>query len=180
MNGPAGIIPAIRQLRDFEKILHSPFEWIIFLETRLGQMKSLVNYAKRENKKVLVHIDLIKGLTADEYGVEYLANEVKVDGILSTRNSVVENTKKHDLIAIQRIFSLDSLSLEHNLNLSKRSKADYVEVLPGIIPTVIQEIKEKSDIPIIAGGLIRRKEEIEAAFDAGAIAISTSCTKLWV
>lgn len=179
MKGPTGIIPAIRQLKDFEKALDSDYEWIVLLETRLGQIKSLVDYAKRKDKKVLIHLDLVQGLKADEYGVEYIAREVKPEGILTTRNSVVESVKKHQLLAIQRLFLLDSLSLDNNLKLSGRSKADFIEVLPGTIPQVIKEIKEQTDIPIIAGGLIRNNEEVQAAYNAGAIAISTSSTKVW-
>ncbi|MBO1004095.1 glycerol-3-phosphate responsive antiterminator [Pseudogracilibacillus auburnensis] len=179
MKMPTNIIPAIRQIKDFEKALESSSKWIIFLETRIGQLKSLVQYAKRKNKNVLIHIDLIQGLKADEYGVEYLVREVKPDGILSTRGSVVESVKKHKLIAIQRLFLLDSLSLENNVKISGRYKADYIEVLPGKMPEIIQDIHEKTDIPIIAGGLIKKKSEVHAALNAGAIAISTSCTDLW-
>jgi glycerol uptake operon antiterminator len=179
MEGPKGIIPAIRRLKDFENALQSEHKWIVFLETRLGQLKSLVDYARRADKKVLIHIDLIQGLKADEYGVEFLVHEVKPDGILSTRVSVLELVKKQRLLAIQRLFLLDSLSLENNVKSSKRIKADYIEVLPGTLPEVMKEIYEKTEIPIIAGGLIRTKEDVHAALATGAVAISTSNKKLW-
>lgn len=179
MDHSIGIIPAIRQVKDFEKALQSKHEWIVFLETRLGKLKNLVQYARRANKKVLIHIDLVQGLKADEYGVEFLVHEVKPDGILSTRISVLELVKKHKLLAIQRLFLLDSLSLENNVKSSKRMKVDYIEVLPGRIPEVIKEIYEKTDIPIIAGGLIKTKEDVQAALEAGAVAVSTSSKDLW-
>src|SRR5690625_350518 len=179
MSYPEGIIPAIRQVKHFEKALSSPHEWIVLLETRLGQLRSLVDYARREKKKVLIHIDLIQGLKADEYGVEYLVREIKPDGILSTRGSVIELVKKHKILAIQRLFLLDSLSLDSNLKLSSRYKADYIEVLPGKMPEVIREIHGTVNIPIIAGGLIKNKQDVEEARQAGAIAISTSSVDLW-
>lgn len=179
MPKPKGVIPAIRKLKDFEKALSSKHVWIVFLETRLGQLKGLVDYAKRENKKVLIHIDLIQGLKADEYGVEFLVREIKPEGIVSTRGSVIESVKKHQLIAIQRLFLLDSLSLDSNVKLTGRSKADYIEVLPGTMPGVIKEIQKQTNIPIIAGGLISEQADIEQAFKAGAIAVSTSKTELW-
>lgn len=176
---PSGIIPAVRRLKDFEKALASQRDWIILLETRLSQLRSLVAYGKKANKKVLVHVDLVQGLKADEYGIEFLVREIKPDGILSTRGSVIEIVKKHKLLAIQRIFLLDSLSLENNVALTGRYKADYIEVLPGKMPEIIRDLQDKTDIPIIAGGLITTQAEVEAAFAAGAVALSTSSTELW-
>src|SRR5699024_754652 len=174
-----GVIPAVRQMKDFEKALQTNHQWIILLDTRLGQLKSMVDYAKRNDKKVLVHIDLVQGLKADEYGVEFLVQEVKPDGILSTRGSVIEAVKKHHLLAIQRLFLLDRLSFDSNVKLSGKTKADYIELLPGTMPNIIKEIQTKTDIPIIAGGLITNKSEITAAMEAGAVAVSTSDASLW-
>lgn len=176
---PNGIIPAVRRLKDFEKALASERDWIILLETRLSQLRSLVEYGKRANKKMLVHVDLVQGLKADEYGIEFLVREIKPDGILSTRGSVIEIVKKHKLLAIQRIFLLDSLSLENNVAITGRYKADYIEVLPGKMPEIIRDLQQQTDIPIIAGGLITTQKEVEAVFAAGAVALSTSSTELW-
>src|SRR5699024_3072344 len=112
-----GVIPAIRNLKDFEQALKSKHEWIVILEVRLGQLRSVVNYAKRANKKILLHIDLVQGLKADEYGVEFLVNDIKVDGIVSTRGSVIELAKKRDILAVQRMFLLDSLSLKTDVRI---------------------------------------------------------------
>lgn len=179
MDQPTGIMPAVRHLKDFEKAVISEHRWIVLLDTRLALLKQLVKYVKRENKKVLIHIDLIQGLKADEYGVEYIAREIKPEGIISTRGSVIESAKKHHLLAIQRLFLLDSLSLDSNVRLSGRSKADYIEVLPGTMPELIKRIQGETDIPIIAGGLITSREDVEKAFEAGSIAVSTSTTELW-
>lgn len=179
METPRGIIPAVRKMKDFEKALKSSHEWIVLLETRLGQLKGLMTYAKKANKRILLHIDLIQGLKADEYGIEFLAHDIKPDGIVSTRGSVIELVKKRKILAIQRLFLLDSLSLENNMRAGSRFQPDLIEVLPGKLPEVIEGIREQTDIPLIAGGLITTKADIEAAFAAGAIAVSTSTTALW-
>lgn len=149
------------------------------MEVRINQLKSLVNYAKEANKKILVHIDLIQGLKADKYGVEYLVREIKPDGILSTRGSVINRVKKHNILAVQRLFLLDSLSLDNNLRRCNRYKADYLEVLPGKMPDVIRYIHQETDIPIIAGGLIESEQDVKVALSAGVVAISTSSVELW-
>jgi glycerol uptake operon antiterminator len=179
MNTPAGILPAIRKMKDFDFALETSYESIVFLETRLAQLKSLVEYTKRANKKALVHFDLIQGLRADDYAMEFLLREIKPDGILSTRANVISMAKKNNLLAIQRVFLLDSLALEHNIKLINRTKPDCIEVLPGLIPEMIKYIQEQTNIPVIAGGLIKTKEEVDTALAAGAIAVSTSNKSLW-
>ncbi|AVQ99841.1 glycerol-3-phosphate responsive antiterminator GlpP [Oceanobacillus iheyensis] len=179
MNTPAGILPAIRKMKDFDFALETSYESIVFLETRLAQLKSLVEYTKRANKKALVHFDLIQGLRADDYAMEFLLREIKPDGILSTRANVISMARKNNLLAIQRVFLLDSLALEHNIKLINRTKPDCIEVLPGLIPEMINYIQEQTNIPVIAGGLIKTKEEVDMALAAGAIAVSTSNKSLW-
>ncbi|WP_373893353.1 glycerol-3-phosphate responsive antiterminator [Virgibacillus natechei] len=175
----SGPLPAIRTMKEFDKALETSHEIIVLLETRLSQLKSLVDYAKRANKKAFVHADLIQGLKADEYGMEFLIREVKPDGILSTRGNVISLAKKHKLVAIQRLFLLDSKALDHNLKLIEKTRPDCVEVLPGLMPSIIKEVLEQTNIPVIAGGLVTKEEQITAALDAGAIAVSTSKSELW-
>jgi len=47
------------------------------------------------------------------------------------------------------------------------------------MPHVIQDIYQQTNIPIIAGGLIKQQTEVDLALEAGAIAVSTSNTDLW-
>ena len=179
MELPKGVIPAIRKARDFDKALETTHDSIVFLETRLSQLKSLVDYTRRANKQVLIHFDLIQGLRADEYGMEFLIREIKPDGILSTRGNIITLAKKHKLLAIQRMFLLDSLAVEQNVKLIERSRPDCIEVLPGILPGMIEKIHKKTSLPIIAGGLITMASEVNDARDAGAVAITTSKKDLW-
>ncbi|TRM13119.1 glycerol-3-phosphate responsive antiterminator [Lentibacillus cibarius] len=179
MNIPAGIIPAIRSMKDFETAIESDHSAVILLETRLAQLKSLVTYAKRANKQVFVHVDLIQGLKADEYGMEFLVRAVKPDGVISTRGNIIKLAKKHKLTAIQRMFLLDSMAVDHNLQLIDRFQPDCVELLPGLVPDIITQIYEEASIPVIAGGLIRNEQEVSSALEAGAVAVSTSNAELW-
>src|SRR5699024_6303541 len=78
-----------------------------------------------------------------------------------------------------RMLLLDSQALEQNLKFVYRFQPDCIEVLPGVIPTVISQIQKDTDIPIIAGGLGREKEEATSALQAGAVAVSTSNSELW-
>ncbi|ASN04753.1 glycerol-3-phosphate responsive antiterminator [Virgibacillus necropolis] len=179
MNLPSGILPAVRTMKDFDKALVAKSETMVLLETRLSQLKNLVEYAHRSDKKIIIHFDLIQGLKTDEYGMEYILREIKPDGIISTRGNVIGLAKKQQILAIQRIFLLDSLAIEHNRALIERIKPDCIEVLPGLIPRFIKTFSQKTYTPIIAGGLITERKEVDEALEAGAIAVSTSKTDLW-
>ncbi len=174
-----GVLPAVRSMKDFENALASNHENIIFLESRLSQVKSLVNYSKQQNKKVFMHVDLIQGLKVDDYGLEYLINDIKVDGIISTRGNVIATAKKHKIVGIQRLFAIDSHAINHNVKICKSIQPDYIEVLPGVIPNILKEIHEETGIPVIAGGLIRSKEDVTNALNGGASAVTTSNKELW-
>ena len=52
-------------------------------------------------------------------------------------------------------------------------------MLPGIIPTVIRELADKTAVPLIAGGLIRSKQDVIQALQAGVIAVSTTSQAVW-
>ena len=74
---------------------------------------------------------------------------------------------------------LDSRSLNSFEQQIAQSKPDFVEILPGLLPKVIASLKERIDIPIIAGGFIHEKEDVIAALQAGALAVSASSPKIW-
>lgn len=174
-----GVVPAVRRIKDFEKLLKSDHKIIILLETRIALLANLVKYAKQFDKQFIVHLDLINGLKVDQYGMELLVHHMKVDGVISTRGNIISMAKKNGLVAIQRMFAIDSSAIRKNIELVNKTKPDYIEVLPGIIHPIIQEISEQTETPVIAGGLIRSTEDIELALNHGAVAITTSRKELW-
>jgi glycerol uptake operon antiterminator len=109
-----------------------------------------------------------------------LARESQVDGIITTKSNLVANAKRDGLSTIQRIFVLDSESLAGGLHVISNSKPDAVEILPGlIVPKTIKRIRERTSIPIIAGGLITSPQEIEEILASGAVGISTTSHSLF-
>ena len=61
----------------------------------------------------------------------------------------------------------------------KNSHADMVEIMPGVVGKVIAALKECISVPVIAGGLIETREEVDAALASGAAAVSTGKAELW-
>ncbi|GAE36233.1 glycerol-3-phosphate responsive antiterminator [Halalkalibacter akibai] len=173
------IFPAARSIKEYEKLLRTNFEAIFLLNSHVSQLKSLMQMARSANKKIFLHADLVQGLKTDEYAAQFLCQEIKPAGIISTRKNVVLTAKKNSIIAIQRLFLLDSIALESSYKLLETTKPDYIEVLPGVMPHIITEVYERTQIPIIAGGLIREKQEVLNAIEAGAIGVTTSRQDLW-
>lgn len=178
LNGQS-VLPAVHKLKDVEAVLASPYSYMVLLGGHLGQLKNIVDLVSQHGKKVLLHADLIDGLKNDEYAVEFLCQTIRPAGIISTRSSVIGRTKQNGLIAIQRLFLIDSDALERSYSVLDKIRPDFIEVLPGVIPDIISEVKQRSGIPIIAGGLIRTSEHVKQALEAGASAITTSRKDLW-
>lgn len=173
------VIPAVRTVKDFEDLMDWHFPYLILLEGHLGHLQGLLQLAHRHGKKVILHADLVQGLKNDEYGAQFLCQAMKPDGLISTHQSVITTARKRGILAIQRIFLLDSHSLETSYRILKTSQPDYLEVLPGVLPSVIQEVRERTRLPILSGGFIRTQEDIRAALRAGATAVTTSSRELW-
>ena len=84
-----------------------------------------------------------------------------------------------NVMVIQRFFLLDSLSLENTLKYAGENRPHAIEVLPGLMPKVIEKLEKKLRVPIIAGGLIEDKDDIMSALGAGAHGISTTNKNIW-
>ncbi|WEG13812.1 glycerol-3-phosphate responsive antiterminator [Pullulanibacillus sp. KACC 23026] len=173
------ILPALRHLEDLEDILNLPQPYMVILDSHIARLQPIIKMARKHAKKVLLHADLINGLKSDEHAAEFLCQEIRPDGLISTRGSVLQVAKRKKLLAIQRIFLLDSLSIETSFRTFDKVKPDLVELLPGVVPNMIKEVSQRTNVPLIAGGLIRTEQDVRMAIQAGATAITTSNKKLW-
>lgn len=87
--------------------------------------------------------------------------------------------KEIGLITVLRVFVLDSLALDNIEKLRAACNPDLIELVPGLMPKIIRQVHSLHRTPLIAGGLIRDKEDTMSALSAGAISISTSCEEAW-
>ena len=173
------LIPAARTAKQFDQVLKSDFEYIVLLEVHISHMRALKQEADRHGKKLIIHADLVHGLKTDNFAADFLCNEICPAGIISTRSNMILKAKAKGIIAIQRVFLIDTIALEKSYSLIEQTAPDYIELLPGIIPEMISEVHERTGIPVITGGLIRSDEQITRAIEAGAVAITTSNKELW-
>ncbi len=176
--------PVIAGLRDSARVevaIRHGVGVLFILGEDIFALQGSVVKAHAEGRLILAHVDLIKGVGRDEAGVRFLARNLGVDGILTTRSNLISPAKREGLIAVQRLFVLDSESLEAGLPTVEKAAPDAVEMLPGVIlPAVAQQLAARGTLPpLIAGGLIRTMAQVEAVLGAGAVAVSTSEKSLW-
>lgn len=173
------ILPAVKNGKTLERFLQSNYEYGVILDSHLAQIPNYMKAARKEKKKLFVHVDLIQGIKNDEHAAEFLCQSLKPAGLVSTRAAVIAKAKQRGIYAIQRLFLLDSNAVEKSYQVIEKVQPDFIEVLPGVVPHMIREVKEKTGIPVFAGGLIRSVEDVERAIIAGATAVTTSKQDLW-
>jgi len=173
------VIPAIRDIDRIGEALTKPSRCIFILTGNILNIKEIVNRVKKAAKRVFLHIDLLEGISKNSMGIKYIAQEIKPDGIITTRPNLISCAKAEGLFTIQRIFVLDSLAIDTAERSMKNVTPDAIEILPAVIPKVIKRLCQRATYPVIAGGLIEEESEVKAALKEGAIAISVSNENIW-
>lgn len=173
------IIPAVKDEESLKKCLDSDSSVVFILYGDICSIAGIVEQVKSHNKIAMVHMDLITGLSGKEVSVEYLKDVVKADGIITTKPMLAKHAKELGMYAVVRFFVIDSLALSNLTKQTNEAKPDCIEVLPGVMPKVINRIIKNTKTPLIAGGLIADKEDVCGALDAGAIAVSSTNPEVW-
>lgn len=173
------IIAAVRDEAGLEAALKSPVEIVFLLNATLSNLKERVKRIEEVQKSAFVHLEMVAGLSKDPAALEFVHSEIAPSGILTTKPNLIQPAKNLGLATIQRLFILDSLSVHTGLKMMQGNHPDLMEIMPGIIPKVIPEIKRHCPIPIIAGGMVSTKEEIIELLKVGVMAVSTSRIELW-
>tara|TARA_B100000965_G_C19512266_1_gene722487 strand:+ start:107 stop:700 length:594 start_codon:yes stop_codon:yes gene_type:complete len=173
------IIAAVNNLEKLDFAIQSPCEIIFLLTGSIFNLKEIVEKVKKADMDIYVHIDLIEGFSRDTVALKYISEKIKPDGIITTKSNLIKKAKNMNIFAIQRLFMLDSLSLETGINSVYSTRPDAIEIMPGIMPKIIKRVHDKTRIPVIAGGLISDKEDVIGCLKAGAVGISTSKEEIW-
>lgn len=173
------IIAAISDHAMIDEAIASPSEIIFLLKGNILNLAEVSKKLKDSGKLVFVHMDLMEGLTKESVALEYVSKTCHLDGIITTRTSLLKKAKELNLFTIQRLFLLDSLSLDRGIHSVKNIRPDAVEILPGIVPKMTRFLVKELNVPIITGGLIKDKEDVIESINAGAVGISTSRKEIW-
>lgn len=174
------VIPSIRRREAIPAALASRARAVLVSSGNIFNVCDCCLQLREHGKIVLVHIDLIGGLGRDQAAVRFLKEKAQAQGIVSPSGQVVTAGRKEGLITIHRLFALDSPSLDTGLKVLAQSRADFIEVLPGVaLSQVAGVLRRHLTQPLIAAGLIRTVRDVKAALRAGSVAVDTSAEHLW-
>lgn len=173
------VIAAVKDEEGLEKSLRTDCRIIFILYGNICSLTTIVERIKNRDKLAIVHADLVQGLSAKTEAIDYIKNNTKADGILSTKGNLVKHAADIGLIGILRNFIIDSMAMENVKKQVELAHPDMIEIMPGIMPEIIEKLKNEIKLPLIAGGLISDKKDVIAALSAGADAVSTTKEELW-
>ena len=174
------VIAAIRREEDVQEALVSGVSTIFLLHADIFNIRQLVEKIKDRDKDVFIHIDFLEVLGKDHRAIDYIAEVIRPDGIITTRSSHVKYAGEKGLFTIQRFFLVDSQSYDMTVRSVQSVKPDMVELMPALMPSVIKKVCAAIRIPIIAGGLVETKEDIVEILRSGAMGVSTGKKELWL
>ena len=173
------IITAVKDEEGLKECIRSDSSMVFILYGDVCSIARIVKTVRDAGKIAVVHLDLIQGLSPKEAALEYIRRATCADEIITTRPALIHRAKELGFFTVLRFFVIDSMAYENIQRQTASAKPDVVEILPGLMPKVIRQIRKSIRRPVIAGGLISEKEDILAALDAGAVAISTTNKKVW-
>ena len=174
------IIAAVKNMEDIEvSCTIEEIQVIFILFGDVCSIDRIVKRVKGAGKVAMVHVDLIVGLSPREIAIEYLKNNTDADGIITTKPALIKKAKELSLYTVLRYFLLDSMAYENIFTQQHTVHPDFIEVLPGAMPKVIQKLCSEIKVPVIAGGLIIDKESVMGALSAGATAVSSTNHNVW-
>ncbi len=175
--------PVIAAVKDEEGLAaccrNQEIRVIFVLYGNVCSIGQVVGRLKEAGKTVLVHVDLIEGLSGKEIVAEFIRSHTAADGIISTKPALIKKAREWGLYTVLRVFVLDSMSFRNVARQTAAAGPDMLEMLPGVMPKIIQKVRGNVKIPVIAGGLISDKEDVIEALSAGAISVSTTNPAVW-
>lgn len=174
------VIAAIKDDQGLRDCCHYEDIRVVFiLYGDICSIGQIVEQVKTAGKVAVVHVDLVSGLSGKEIAVDFIRNNTRADGIISTKPALIKRGKELKLFTTLRIFILDSMAFENIQKQMSVARPDMLEILPGLMPKIITRVSRTAKVPVIAGGLISEKEDVMAALAAGAISVSSTNPRVW-
>lgn len=174
------VIASVNTMEDFLDAVNSSQVACIML--KFGDIENLMDLVKTAHyhkKYVIVHIDAVKGIARDIFGIRYLA-KIGVDCIDTTKPQLIAAIKSAGMIALQVMFLVDTEALRMGIDSINKNKPDAVIIMPMSIPaSVLKKIEKNIGCKIILGGLAASRSDIDKAIKNGAAAVVASRHELW-
>ncbi|WP_324716602.1 glycerol-3-phosphate responsive antiterminator [Carboxydochorda subterranea] len=174
------VIAAVRRPDDLRAVQRARLPVVFVLNCTIFDLREMARVCRETRIRCFAHLDLVEGVGKDAAGVEFLGREVGVDGIVTTRSASIRDARRVGLVAVQRVFLLDSGSLGTALSVVRSTRPDAVEIMPAlVVPAIVHRLPFADLPPVIAGGLVQTLEELHTVLATPVVAVSTSAHGLW-
>ncbi len=173
------VIAAVRDVNHIDTALNSAVQVIFLMGGSLSNVQETTQRVQDAGKQIFLHVELIKGLGRDSLSIEYLADKICPDGIVTTKPMLLKVAAKYNMSTVLQIFMIDSQAFDSGLKNIVSLGPDAVEIMPGLMTPIIVKLKSQVDVPIITAGLIKQPHEVEMMLKAGCDGITVSEQTLW-
>lgn len=173
------IIAAVQSKEGLSSAIALEVPTIFLLNTDIFSAKAFVDIARTAGSNVFLHMDLIDGLASGAKALDYVQKRIAPNGIISTKSSLIKHARERGVFCVQRFFMVDNASFDQAVKTVRKTKPSMVELMPGIIPSVIRRFTQEVSVPVIAGGMVADRKQVIDALSSGAIGISTGAKALW-
>jgi glycerol-3-phosphate responsive antiterminator len=143
---------------------------LLFHDLSLTQ---LIHLSANAERPVAVDIDSVEGLASDSAALTFLAERLGIRMVITRRPALTLRAVELGCLPLLRIHCLDSTGLERALEGHPGTPVGTA-VSPGLILAHLADRQRRMlPRPVLAYGLMRREEEFEAAWEAGAASVVT-------
>ena len=174
------LVPSIRDVKYLKYTQEAGYNRVLLSNAHIGNLKQLTENCHKNNQKVIVNHELIGGLGNDRIAFEMLKKLYKVDGVIGSNVSKLNQMQHMGLETIFRISLIDSHSVEMALRSLKGVTFSALELRPYYHAVeFLPMFKEVFSGKFFAGGFINSEEKIKVCQEAGFDGVMTSTKKLW-
>ena len=173
------VIAAVKDEEGLEACLGCESRIVFILYGDICTIPDIVSRIKKAGKLAVVHLDLINGLASRDVAADFVRKFTEADGIISTKPTIIQRAKELGMFTVLRVFLIDSMAYDNLKKQVGTAKPDVVEILPAMMPKVIGSICRTLPVPVIAGGLVRKKTDAVALLKEGVTSVSSTAPDLW-
>lgn len=144
----------------------------------LFTLKDVAGRISANGKLVVVNIDMVPGLKADEVGIDYLTS-IGVRAVATKDAELIPLINNAGSLSFLKSYLTNRSNLADIAEQIRRTEADVVQVQPAPILDVLTQPELASLNEFIAAGFIQTADDARRALDHGAFAVSTRSEDLW-
>lgn len=131
----------------------------------------LVRLSARRGQSLAVDLDSVEGLAADEAALEFVAARLGIGVVITRRPGLAARALEHGCLSLLHVHCLDSTGMDRGLAAHPGPPVGTA-VSPGLVLAHLSAAERRRlPRPVLAYGLVRRREERDAAVAAGAASV---------